>query len=245
MRNIRRLHVLPEITLFGRKVTNFIPFHQIKFAKTLKNRYLCIDFSPTDMKATEEFPLAATLQRVAELMNADDVDTAARLSGEALAMYDNDLRLSFHTPDRARAAIDMVRMATAHIFSLRALSMSRDAFECALMVLVNADVAEITADARAHEALLPLSVHTALSLMEAVDTIQPTAEVQLHASMALALIGHLMQRFGAASATDGSASLLPQLLSAAPDITVDGIPAAGAPTKALLAELLALAHSIL
>ena len=40
MRNIRRLHVLPEITLFGRKVTNFIPFHQIKFAKTLKNRYL-------------------------------------------------------------------------------------------------------------------------------------------------------------------------------------------------------------
>ncbi|MGN0223603.1 MAG: hypothetical protein ACI4AM_06220 [Muribaculaceae bacterium] len=197
------------------------------------------------MKATEEFPLAATLERVAELMNADDVDTAARLSGEALAMYDNDLRLAFHTADRAGAAIDMVRMATAHIFSLRALRMPRDAFQCALMVLVNADVAEITANTDAHFALLPLSVHTALALMEAVDTIQPTAEVQLHASMALALIGRLMERFGAATATDGSATLLPQLLAAAPDITVDGIPATDASIKALLAELLALAHSIL
>lgn len=245
MRNIRRLHVLPEITLFGRKVTNFIPFHQIKFAKTPRNRYLCNDFQPPNMKATEEFPLAATLARVTELMSSDDVDTAARLSGEALAMYDNDLRLAFHTPDRAQAATDMVRMAAAHVFSLRAMNLPREALECALMVIVTADVAEITDDATAHPALLPLTVHTALALIEAVDTIQPSPDVQLHASMALALIGHLMQRFGAASATDGAASLLPQLLAAAPDITVDGIPAATAPTKALLAELLALVHSIL
>ena len=88
-------------------------------------------------------------------------------------------------------------------------------------------------------------MHTALALIEAVDTIQPSPDVQLHASMALALIGHLMQRFGAASATDGAATLLPQLLAAAPDITVDGIPAAAAPPNALLAELLALVHSIL
>lgn len=244
MRNIRRLHVLPEITLFDCKVTNLIPLHQIKFAKTPKNRYLCTDFSPTDMKATEEFPLEATLQRVAELMSADDVDTAARLSGEALAMYDNDLRLAFHTPDRARAAVDMVRMATAHIFCLRAMNLAHDAFECATMVLVTADVTAITADTSAHSALLPLSVHTALALMEAVDTLQPTPDTQLHAAMALAITGRLMQRFGAASATDGSAALLPQLLAAAPDLTVDGIPAADASTKALLAELLALAHSL-
>ena len=233
-----------RLRFFDRKVTNFLSLHQIKFAKTLKIRYLCIVFSPTNMKATDEFPLTATLQRVAELMNSGDIDSAARLSGEALAMYDNDLRLAFHTPQCSQAAVDMVRMATAHIFSLRTMNLARDAFECALMVLVNADVASITADSSAFPALLPLSVHTALALMEAADSLQPSADVQLHASMALALTGHLMQRFGATSASDGSAALLPQLLNAAPDITVDGIPAANASIKALLAELLALAHSL-
>ena len=44
MRNIRRLLVLPEITLFGHKVTTFIWFYQNFFVSTVIFYYLCRNF---------------------------------------------------------------------------------------------------------------------------------------------------------------------------------------------------------
>lgn len=193
------------------------------------------------MDVNEIFPLDTTLQRVAQLIEQGDAPSAARFSGEALAMYDDALRRAINTDCQASVADAFVRVATAHIDALRAINLSREAFECAIMALITADIAHFTDPAQANAPLLPLSVHTALSLMEVVDTLQPTPDNQLNASMALSLIGYLLQRFGAANASDGSASLLPILLGAAPGITVDGQQPADATTKALLSEIVALA----
>ena len=89
----------------------------------------------------KETDYSAAVSETASMLQKGDIESATRLSGEALANCDNDLREAYNKSEALNdKVLEFMDMATLHVRCLRMAGLAGEAFECAVGALLTPEI---------------------------------------------------------------------------------------------------------
>ena len=181
-----------------------------------------------------------------ELLRIGDVESALRLSGEALAEVDSAVN-----KDKTQARY-LCRAAATHIYIMNEVGMSVDAFACGVMSSCMADYFGYFGDEKAEASSVFLLKETLLAAMRAVDSLGIGEEVIEKGTRMVTLLAIMLKTCSdrmPSELYDENVDDVPELLEMigrncvidSPVVIIDGEEILSENTQAILAEVVKIA----
>lgn len=189
------------------------------------------------------------LDDTAARLSVGDMDSALRLSAEALATADTILKSSAseHGPSYALSATDedVVGLLVASDTHVRCLLMAQapvQALSCALLSLCTVDICGIVERDGCRDAFAALLQTTIIAEMSAIDTLPLNDETHDNGTTLLSLTAFLLNSYG--NADDPLLAQLGQICDLTTEPIIDEISTPASDLKRILAEILGIASAL-
>ncbi len=192
-----------------------------------------------------EEKIKTLLDETAARLSAGDLESALRLSAEALATADAALKrpqgdTAAVVPD---AAVDrLLEAADTHVRCLLMASMSVQALSCALLSLCTVDICGVAKRPECRERLAALLRTVIVAEMSAIDTLPLNDETHDLGKALLGLTGFLLNSYGPAD--DPLLAQIAQICEVKSEPVIDGTPTPASDLKRILAEMLGIAGAL-
>ncbi len=195
--------------------------------------------------------IKSLLDETAARLSAGDIDSALRLSAEALASADAALKrtsrpeselakVAFSATDAA--VIDLLVAADTHVRCLLMASAPVQALSCALLSLCTADICGIVERDGCRGAFAALLQTTLITEMSAIDTLPLNDETHDLGTSLLSLTGFLLGAYGDKS--DRMLAHVGQICDVISEPVIDGVTTPATDLKRILAEMLGKASAL-
>ncbi len=201
---------------------------------------------------SNNYPLQETLLQINQFLSESDLTEALRLSGEALADYDN----AWHTgllegnPDTSLIR-NIAEMGCAHLMCLNMSNLNADAISTAIMLLIIIDASKVDTDTIISEtrSLYTVATKVAYDLAEKSEGTPTFDTIMTILSRLASMTYHYYQREGSLGINDPKRADSYALLSAmkemgaiqSPAIAIDGEMISPDQPHEILADTIALA----
>lgn len=189
------------------------------------------------------------LDDTAARLSVGDMDSALRLSAEALATADTILKSSAseHGQSYALSATDedVVGLLVASDTHVRCLLMAQapvQALSCALLSLCTVDICGIVERDGCRDAFAALLQTTIIAEMSAIDTLPLNDETHDNGTTLLSLTAFLLNSYG--NADDPLLAQLGQICDLTTEPIIDEISTPASDLKRILAEILGIASAL-
>lgn len=189
------------------------------------------------------------LDDTAARLSVGDMDSALRLSAEALATADTILKSSAseHGQSYALSATDedVVGLLVASDTHVRCLLMAQapvQALSCALLSLCTVDICGIVERDGCRDAYAALLQTTIIAEMSAIDTLPLNDETHDNGTTLLSLTAFLLNSYG--NADDPLLAQLGQICDLTTEPIIDEISTPASDLKRILAEILGIASAL-
>lgn len=184
------------------------------------------------------------LDETAARLSAGDLESALRLSAEALATADAALkRPQGGAADVPDAAVDrLLEVADTHVRCLLMASMPVQALSCALLSLCTVDICDVAKRPECRERLAALLRTVIVAEMSAIDTLPLNDETHDLGKALLGLTGFLLNSYGPAD--DPLLAQIAQICDVKSEPVIDGTPTPASDLKRILAEMLGIAGAL-
>ena len=192
-----------------------------------------------------EDKIRTLLDDTAASLAAGDMESALRLSAEALATADAALkRLSAEVPAKQPDADvkQFLVAADTHVRCLLMASAPVQALSCALLSVCTADICRVTERAECRGALVALLKTMLIAEMSALDTLPINDQTHESGKMLLSMTGFLMNSYGGAS--DPLLEQISQICDVQSEPLIDGEATPATDLKRILAEMLGIAVNL-
>lgn len=193
--------------------------------------------------------IKSLLDDTAARLSVGDMDSALRLSAEALATADAVLKSS---PSESGAAYalsvadeDVIGLLVASDTHVRCLLMAQapvQALSCALLSLCTVDICGIVEREGCRDVFAALLQTTIIAEMSAIDTLPLNDETHDSGTTLLSLSAFLLNSYG--NAADPLLAQLGQICDLAAEPIIDGISTPASDLKRILAEILGIASAL-
>jgi hypothetical protein len=202
-----------------------------------------------------DYPRTETIKQVHELIRNNDLTEAMRISGEALAVYDSEWHNSVRSGEPKLSLIaDIATMGTAHVLALSMAGSAQDAFATSIMLLIEVDASKVNYDTILSEtrALYSMATQSAYELAMQLQESPGFDAIMTALSRLASMTYYFYQKEGEAGADSASRKMTYELLSMmkeagaiqSPTIDVNGTAVEPSSAKEILADTIALIHSI-
>lgn len=190
-----------------------------------------------------EEKIRTLLDETAARLSAGDLESALRLSAEALATADAALKRPQGGADVPDAAVDrLLEAADTHVRCLLMASMPVQALSCALLSLCTVDICDVAKRRECRERLAALLRTVIVAEMSAIDTLPLNDETHDLGKALLGLTGFLLNSYGPAD--DPLLAQIAQICDVKSEPVIDGTPTSASDLKRILAEMLGIAGAL-
>jgi hypothetical protein len=202
-----------------------------------------------------DYPRTETVKQVHELIRNQELTEAMRVSGEALAVYDSEWHNSVRNGKPVLSLIaDIAVMGTAHVFALSMAGSHQDAFATSLMLLIEVDASKVDYNTIISEAraLYSMATQSAYELAMQLQESPGFDAIMTTLSRLASVTYYLYQKEGEVGVDSSSRAMTYEILSMmkelgaiqAPTIDLNGTAVSPTSIKEILADTIALVHSI-
>lgn len=193
--------------------------------------------------------IKSLLDDTAARLSVGDMDSALRLSAEALATADAVLKSSASEQGTSYAlsaadedVVDLLVASDTHVRCLLMAQAPVQALSCALLSLCTVDICGIVEREDCRDAFAALLQTTVIAEMSAIDTLPLNDETHDSGATLLSLSAFLLNSYG--NAADPLLAQLGQICDLAAEPIIDGISTPASDLKRILAEILGIASAL-
>lgn len=193
--------------------------------------------------------IKSLLDDTAARLSVGDMDSALRLSAEALATADAVLKSSASEQGASYAlsaadedVVDLLVASDTHVRCLLMAQAPVQALSCALLSLCTVDICGIVNRDGCRDAFAALLQTTIITEMSAIDTLPLNDETHDSGTALLSLTAFLLNSYG--DAADPLLAQLGQICDLTTEPIIDGISTPASDLKRILAEILGIASAL-